>query len=120
MAILAGTFTVVDILPFKKMSEITEGRWDLWYVALHKFSERPLVGFGFESVSDDLFARLPGVYKIPHKQKFFASGEHGTRASGRSLARSTFLSTLASKSQVFLATQTTLATTSLMCSSRSL
>ena len=35
------------------MSDATEGRWDLWQVALEKFSERPIIGYGYESAHDD-------------------------------------------------------------------
>lgn len=41
------------------LSEVTEGRSDLWKVAWAKFTERPLTGYGFESWQDDLASRLP-------------------------------------------------------------
>ncbi len=47
---------------FRDMSRITEGRWDLWYVAWQKFTEQPIFGYGFESWHDDLASRVPGVY----------------------------------------------------------
>jgi O-antigen ligase len=47
---------------FRDMSHLTEGRWDLWYVAWQKFTEQPIFGYGFESWHDDLASRVPGVY----------------------------------------------------------
>ncbi len=72
---LAGTPILVLQIPFKTMSDVTEGRWDLWYVAVQKFSERPIIGFGYESVHDDLLSRNPGVYKI-RGVKELAGGYH--------------------------------------------
>ena len=51
-------------LPFKHMSLITEGRWDLWSVALRKFAEQPLLGSGYDSWHDDLASMLPGAYPL--------------------------------------------------------
>lgn len=48
----------------RQMSAITEGRWDLWYVAYKKFVERPLFGFGFSSWHDDLASMMPGEYAL--------------------------------------------------------
>lgn len=49
-------------ITFKGMSLLTEGRWDLWWVGLQKFTERPMLGYGFDSWRDDLVSRLPGDY----------------------------------------------------------
>jgi O-antigen ligase len=49
---------------FKQMSDVTEGRWDLWSVAWRKFLERPVLGYGFESWRDDMVSRLPGDYAM--------------------------------------------------------
>jgi O-antigen ligase len=49
---------------FRDMSHVTEGRWDLWYVAWQKFTEQPIFGYGFESWHDDLASRVPGVYAM--------------------------------------------------------
>jgi len=81
LTVTAGALIAIALylptVPFKKMSELTEGRWDLWYVAVHKFVERPLVGNGFESVNDDLYARLPGYYRMPRKrEETFPGGYH--------------------------------------------
>jgi O-antigen ligase len=61
-ALGAGLF--LALTPFKEMSEITEGRWDLWWVAWQKFTERPLLGWGYLSWRDDLVSRLPGAYSL--------------------------------------------------------
>jgi O-antigen ligase len=44
----------------KKMSSLAEGRNDLWPIAVSKFEERPLSGFGYESWRDDLLSRFAG------------------------------------------------------------
>lgn len=76
-AILTSAVVVTQTVSFYKMSEVTEGRWDLWYIALQKFSERPLVGYGFESINDDLYAREPGVYKLERRKDHkFPGGFH--------------------------------------------
>ena len=62
-----GIPLLMSVASFKQMSDITNGRWDLWYVAVQKFSERPVTGYGFESVQDDLYARQPGVYPVPKR-----------------------------------------------------
>ncbi|HTA43052.1 MAG TPA: O-antigen ligase family protein [Bryobacteraceae bacterium] len=54
----------VKYLTFKDVSSATEGRWDFWTVAWDKFTERPLMGYGFDSWRDDLVSRLPGEYKL--------------------------------------------------------
>jgi len=64
VAIFAALFLVLFRVPFKRMTEITEGRWDLWSVAVAKFTESPLIGYGFESWRDDLVSRLPGEYQL--------------------------------------------------------
>jgi O-antigen ligase len=35
------------------LSEMTDARWELWVVTLHKFSERPILGYGYGSAEDD-------------------------------------------------------------------
>lgn len=70
MAWLAVAVLIVGIawaaknLTFKEMSSATEGRWDFWSVAWDKFTERPLMGYGFDSWRDDLVSRLPGEYRL--------------------------------------------------------
>lgn len=51
-------------ITFGQMSKVTEGRWDFWSVAWQKFTERPVVGYGFDSWRDDLVSRLPGEYRL--------------------------------------------------------
>lgn len=63
--------------PFKTMSSLTEGRWDLWYVAVEKFKERPMLGFGFDSWHDDLVSMLPGAYSLTrYMAKSIVGGYH--------------------------------------------
>jgi O-antigen ligase len=64
-----GIAVVLVHVPFKKMSQLTEGRWDLWYVALKKFSDRPVFGFGYDSWHDDLASLLPGAYSLTNYMK---------------------------------------------------
>jgi O-antigen ligase len=63
-AVVAAILFILIRVPFKTMTDATEGRWDLWSVAVDKFEERPLVGYGFESWRDDLVSRLPGEYEM--------------------------------------------------------
>jgi O-antigen ligase len=63
-AALAAIAIVSQHVTFKQMSDVTEGRWDIWSVAWQKFLERPLLGYGFESWRDDLVSRLPGEYDL--------------------------------------------------------
>ncbi len=60
-----------------KMSDATEGRYDVWTVGWTKFVESPVVGYGPDSWRDDLFSRLPGYYKeTAALQKLKAGGYH--------------------------------------------
>lgn len=63
-AVQIGMAVLILETPFKRMSSITEGRWDLWYVAWTKFAERPLLGFGYSAWHDDLASMLPGAYSF--------------------------------------------------------
>ncbi len=65
-----GLAIAVYYADFRDMSRLTEGRWDLWYVAWQKFTEQPIFGYGFESWHDDLASRVPGVYGM-------SNGVHG-------------------------------------------
>jgi O-antigen ligase len=72
-----GAAVFIAITPFKQMSAFTEGRWDLWWVAWQKFTERPLLGFGYVSWRDDLVSRLPGAYALTSGiAKWVAGGYH--------------------------------------------
>jgi O-antigen ligase len=73
--IVIGAIFFMSTASFKRMSDVTNGRWDIWSVAVKKFRKSPLVGNGFQSVNDDLFALLPGVYKI-HASANFPGGYH--------------------------------------------
>ncbi len=59
---------------FRTMSKASEGRWDVWSVALDKFAERPLFGYGYVSWRDDLVSRLPGEYKMTHEIAAMVAG----------------------------------------------
>ena len=73
---IAGVLLISHI-PFKHMSSLTEGRWDLWYVALKKFSQRPIFGSGFDSWHDDLVSMLPGAYSLTsYLAKSIVGGYH--------------------------------------------
>jgi O-antigen ligase len=61
-------------LTSKQLSEVTEGRWDLWSVAVTKFTERPILGHGYESWRDDLVSRLPGEYKLTGRMAMMIAG----------------------------------------------
>ena len=61
---IAALLWATQVVTFKEMSGLTEGRWDLWSVAWQKFTERPLFGYGFDSWRDDLVSRLPGEYRL--------------------------------------------------------
>jgi|SRR6516165_1087554 len=52
-AMVWGPAVAVVTLKSSEMSAFTEGRWGLWSVALQKFAQRPLLGYGFASVDDD-------------------------------------------------------------------
>jgi O-antigen ligase len=69
--ILAGAFYT---LSFKTWSHITEGRWDVWSVAVQKFLERPITGYGYYSWRDDLASRLPGEYALTTKMTEMSAG----------------------------------------------
>lgn len=64
LIIAAGTMTLILQMPFSRMSAITEGRWDLWYVAIKKFAEQPVIGPGYDAWHDDLVSLLPGAYRL--------------------------------------------------------
>jgi O-antigen ligase len=64
MGLLAAIIWGSRVITFKQMSDATEGRWDFWSVAWQKFTERPLMGYGFDSWRDDLVSRLPGEYRL--------------------------------------------------------
>lgn len=52
-AMVMGTAAVVALPSSQQMSSFTEGRWELWSLALHKFAERPMLGNGYLSAEDD-------------------------------------------------------------------
>ena len=64
LCVTLGLAVAIFNASFRDMSRITEGRWDLWYIAWQKFTEQPIFGYGFESWHDDLASRVPGVYGL--------------------------------------------------------
>lgn len=64
LALVIAMVWGAQVLSFKEMSSATEGRWDFWWVAWQKFTERPVMGYGFDSWRDDLVSRLPGEYHL--------------------------------------------------------
>jgi O-antigen ligase len=70
-----ATFTLEDTFTPEEMSAATdgEGRWDLWSVAFQKFTERPILGYGYLSSQDDL-GYIPGGY---HNEYLTALAEQG-------------------------------------------
>jgi O-antigen ligase len=71
--IILGATVAITTLNEREMSAFTEGRWYLWSVALHKFADRPLVGHGYLSVTDDP-TYIPGGY---HNEYVTALAEQG-------------------------------------------
>ena len=63
---MLGGLTLVALTPDSVIGQITEGRSHLWSVALQKFTERPLFGYGYESWRDDLVSRLPGEHELTY------------------------------------------------------
>ncbi len=79
-SLLLGTVLMISLLsvatPYK-ISDATEGRYDVWTVGWSKFTESPIFGYGPDSWRDDLFSRLPGYYKeTAALQKLKAGGYH--------------------------------------------
>ena len=48
----------------RKLAQITEGRTELWKVAVDKFLTRPFTGYGADSWADDLISRTPNLYPM--------------------------------------------------------
>jgi O-antigen ligase len=77
-AILAAAMVVGAVFAItwsspRELSTVTEGRWDLWTVAAHRFSERPLLGNGYLASEDDP-TYIPGGY---HSEYLTAFAEQG-------------------------------------------
>ena len=52
-AIVVGVTVAFAKFTREEMSAATEGRWDLWSVAFQKYTERPVLGYGYLSAEDD-------------------------------------------------------------------
>jgi O-antigen ligase len=76
VVIAAGTVIGIAIAAIlassQQLSALTEGRWNLWSVALHKFALRPIWGNGYLSAQDSIY--LPGGY---HNEYLTALAEQG-------------------------------------------
>jgi O-antigen ligase len=53
LVLTAAGIAGVASVPPQQLSRITEGRWEIWSVAVHKFAMHPLWGNGYLSVEDD-------------------------------------------------------------------
>jgi O-antigen ligase len=73
LAILAGGVIAISSATSLQLAEVTEGRWYVWSVALHKFTVHPLWGNGYLSVEDDP-TYLSGGY---HNEYLTALAEQG-------------------------------------------
>lgn len=73
IALTAGVLIGLSLASPQTLSHWTEGRWDLWAVAMHKFAMHPLWGNGYLSVLDDA-TFLPGGY---HSEYLTALAEQG-------------------------------------------
>jgi O-antigen ligase len=71
--IVVGATVAIRTFTREEMSAATEGRWDLWLVAFQKFTERPVLGYGYLSSQDDL-GNIPGGY---HNEYLTALAEQG-------------------------------------------
>jgi len=71
LTLTLGVVTATLASP-QQMSALTEGRWNLWSVALHKFALRPIWGNGYLSAQDSIY--LSGGY---HNEYLTALAEQG-------------------------------------------
>jgi O-antigen ligase len=72
-AMLIGAVGAIVLPSSEQMTAFTEGRYELWGDALHKFEDRPLLGYGYLSAADDP-AYIAGGY---HSELFTALAEQG-------------------------------------------
>ena len=72
-AMVAGVIVTTATVTGEEMSVATEGRWELWSIALQKFIQRPVVGWGYLSSEDDA-SYIPGGY---HNEYLTALAEQG-------------------------------------------
>ncbi len=76
-AMVIGAAMAITLANSSDLSSFTEGRWELWSVACRKFTERPLLGYGYQSVQDDP-TYIPGGY---HNAYLTAAAEQGLMGS---------------------------------------
>jgi O-antigen ligase len=72
-SIAIGVAVAIAVTSSKEISAITEGRWELWSVALQKFVQQPVWGNGYQSAQDDSVF-LAGGY---HNEYLTALAEQG-------------------------------------------
>jgi O-antigen ligase len=60
--LLIGIPALIAHLTFQQMSDMTEHRWDVWTVALKRFSERPVFGYGYFSWYEALAEHVPSQH----------------------------------------------------------
>jgi len=80
VALLFGIPATIATLTFEQMSEMTEHRWDVWSVALQRFSERPILGYGYFSWYEALAEHVPSQHLTGggfHNEFFAALAEQG-------------------------------------------
>jgi O-antigen ligase len=73
LALTASGIAGIAIVSPQQLSRVTEGRWEIWSVATHKFTMHPLWGNGYESVQDDP-SYIVGGY---HNEYLTALAEQG-------------------------------------------
>lgn len=79
-ALLVGVPVTIASLTSAQISEITEHRWDIWSVALQRFCERPILGYGYFSWYEALAEHVPGEHLTGggyHNEFFTALAEQG-------------------------------------------
>lgn len=79
IAVVVGAGVVIATASSSDMSAFTEGRWELWSVALHKFTQQPILGYGYSSVEDDP-TYIPGGYHSEYLTALAEQGAVGTTA----------------------------------------
>jgi O-antigen ligase len=71
--VVVGVPVAFATMTREELSAATEGRWDLWSVAFQKYTERPVLGYGYLSAEEDSFY-ISGGY---HSEYLTALAEQG-------------------------------------------
>lgn len=80
LLLLFGIPAIMANLTPEQMSEMTEHRWDVWSVALQRFFERPVLGYGYFSWYEALAEHVPSQHLTGggfHNEFFAALAEQG-------------------------------------------